>query len=127
MPKYDVAIIGSGLGGLLCGTILSKEGYNVIILEKNSQTGGCLQSYRRDGHTFDTGIHYIGSLDDGQILDRYFKYFGIRDKLSLKRMDEQAFDIIRKRESFQATTGWWRATGTRRIGYVIARCFQPDF
>lgn len=95
MPKYDVAIIGSGLGGLLCGTILSKEGFNVVILEKNSQPGGCLQSYRRDGHTFDTGIHYIGSLDTGQILDRYFKYFGIRDKLNLKRMDDQAFDIIR--------------------------------
>ena len=95
MAKYDVAIIGSGLGGLLCGSILTREGFNVIILEKNSQPGGCLQSYRRDGHIFDTGIHYIGSLDEGQILDRYFKYFGIRDKLNLKRMNDKAFDIIR--------------------------------
>ena len=29
MSKYDIIIIGSGLGGLECGTILSKEGYNV--------------------------------------------------------------------------------------------------
>lgn len=94
MPKYNIAIIGAGLGGLLCGTILSKEGYNVIILEKNSQPGGCLQSYRRDGHTFDTGIHYIGSLDKGQILDRYFRFFNIRDKLNLQRMDDNAFDIV---------------------------------
>jgi len=94
MHKYDVAIIGSGLGGLLCGTILSREGFKVIILEKNSHTGGCLQSYRRDGHIFDTGVHFIGSLDHGQVLDRYFRYFKIRDHLKLKRMDEQAFDII---------------------------------
>ena len=29
MSKYDIIIIGSGLGGLECGAILSKEGYNV--------------------------------------------------------------------------------------------------
>jgi len=81
MPKYDVAIIGSGLGGLLCGSILSREGFNVIILEKNPVTGGCLQSFRRNGHVFDTGVHFIGSLDHNQVLDRYFRYFQIRDQL----------------------------------------------
>jgi all-trans-retinol 13,14-reductase len=108
MPKYDVAIIGSGLGGLLCGSILTREGFNVVILEKNPQPGGCLQSYRRDGHIFDTGIHYIGSLDNGQILDRYFKYFGIRDKLNLKRMDEHAMDIIQYSDgsSYQLGMGY---------------------
>jgi all-trans-retinol 13,14-reductase len=95
MQKYDVAIIGSGLGGLLCGLILSREGFKVIVLEKNPVTGGCLQSYRRNGHLFDTGVHFIGSLDEGQILDRYFRYFNIRNKLKLKRLDENAFDIIR--------------------------------
>ena len=35
MSKYDIIIIGSGLGGLECGAILSKEGYNVCVLEKN--------------------------------------------------------------------------------------------
>jgi all-trans-retinol 13,14-reductase len=94
MHKYDIAIIGSGLGGLLCGSILSREGFNVIILEKNPVTGGCLQSYRRNGHIFDTGVHFIGSLDQGQVLDRYFRYFLIRDQLKLKRADEQASDII---------------------------------
>ena len=29
MSKYDIIIIGSGLGGLECGAILSKEGYHV--------------------------------------------------------------------------------------------------
>ena len=31
MSKYDIIIIGSGLGGLECGAILSKEGYNVCV------------------------------------------------------------------------------------------------
>jgi all-trans-retinol 13,14-reductase len=34
---YDVVIIGSGLGGLLCATLLAKEGMKVCVLEKNKQ------------------------------------------------------------------------------------------
>lgn len=34
MSKYDIIIIGSGLGGLECGAILSKEGYHVCVLAK---------------------------------------------------------------------------------------------
>lgn len=34
MNSYDVLIIGSGLGGLQCAYILSKEGYRVAVLEK---------------------------------------------------------------------------------------------
>ncbi len=38
--KYDVVILGSGMGGLSCGYILAKEGYKVCVLEKNRQLGG---------------------------------------------------------------------------------------
>ena len=67
--KYDVIIIGSGLGGLQCAYILSKEGYNVCVLEKNNKLGGCLQTFRRNNTLFDTGMHYIGSMDEGQVLN----------------------------------------------------------
>lgn len=95
MKKYDIIIIGSGLGGLECGVILSKEGYNVCVLEKNHQFGGCFQSYQRKGHLFDTGIHYVGSLEEGQIMNQYFRYFGIMDRLKLDCLDKAAFDEIR--------------------------------
>lgn len=94
MSKYDVIIIGSGLGGLECGTILSKEGYNVCVLEKNDLFGGCFQTYRRKGHLLDTGIHYIGSLSEGQVMNQFFRYIGIMDKLKVRKLDENAFDRI---------------------------------
>lgn len=100
MNKYDIIIIGSGLGGLECAAILSKEGYNVCVLEKNPLFGGCFQTYQRHGHRLDTGIHYIGSLDEGQIMHQYFRYFGIMDQLAVRRMDEQAFDRIFFKERF---------------------------
>lgn len=92
--KYDVVIIGSGLGGLVCGAILSKEGKRVCILEKNEQIGGSLQTFRRDGATFDTGVHYIGGLEPGENLYQIFSYLGIMDRLETVRMDEAGFDAI---------------------------------
>jgi all-trans-retinol 13,14-reductase len=92
--KYDVVIVGSGLGGLVSAIILAKEGYSVCVLEKNNQFGGNLQTFVRDKTIFDTGIHYIGGLDKGQNLYNYFKYIGIMDDLKLKKLDEDAYDII---------------------------------
>jgi len=91
---YDVVVIGSGLGGLVSAVILAKEGYSVCVLEKNNQCGGNLQTFVRDKTIFDTGIHYIGGLDEGQNLNQYFKYIGIMDGLNLKKMDEDGFDVI---------------------------------
>ena len=92
--KYDVVIVGSGLGGLVCSIILAKEGYSVCVLEKNNQFGGNLQTFVRDKTIFDTGIHYIGGLSEGQNLYKYFKYLGIIDGLKLKKLDENGFDQI---------------------------------
>ena len=94
MDTYDVVLIGGGLGGLECGSVLSKEGYKVCVLEKNARTGGCFQSFYRNGRLLDTGIHYVGSLDEGKILHQYFKYFGILNRLQLQRLDEEAFDVV---------------------------------
>lgn len=90
----SVIIIGSGLGGLISGAILSKSGYRVTILEKHRVAGGCLQDFRRDGVTFNTGMHYIGSFDKGQTLYKIFNYLEIANKISAKRLDSEAFDII---------------------------------
>ena len=94
MKKYDVVIVGSGLGGLACGTILAKEGYKVCVLEKNKQIGGNLQTYVRDRVIFDSGVHYVGGLGKGQNLYQLFRYLGIMDKVKIRKMDEDVFDAI---------------------------------
>src|SRR5262245_22556425 len=94
MQQYDVVIIGSGMGGLVCANLLSMEGLRVCVVEKNKQFGGCLQTFVRDKVIFDSGVHYIGGLDKGQNLYQIFKYMCILDKLKLERLDENAFDKI---------------------------------
>lgn len=92
--KNRVVIIGSGLGGLICAYILGKNGYEVTVLEKNPAIGGCLQSFKRDGVLFDTGMHYIGSAEEGQILHKFWKYLDLADNITLSKLNEEAFDII---------------------------------
>ena len=57
--EFDIIVIGSGLGGLECGVMLSREGMGVCIVEQAAVPGGCLQSFRRRGHSIDTGMHYV--------------------------------------------------------------------
>ena len=90
---YDFVIIGSGLGGLQCAYILADHGYSVCVLEKNQQLGGSLQVFSRDKTVFDTGVHYLPAMDEGQPLHSYFKYFGLTETVKWKKMDEK-FDQI---------------------------------
>lgn len=120
---YDITIIGSGLSGLICGYILSKEGYNVCVLEKNKQVGGCLQTFVRDKCIFDVGVHYIGGLAEGQTLNQYFKYLGIMDQLHLQRMDMEAFDTI----SFEGDDqSYQMAQGHQQFIDSLARQFPNE-
>lgn len=121
--QYDVVIVGSGLGGLVSSIILAKEGYSVCVLEKNNQYGGNLQTFVRDKTIFDTGIHYIGGLSEGQNLYKYFKYLGIMDDLNLKKMDEDAFDII----SFEdENTEYPHAQGYENFVAQLAKFFPEE-
>lgn len=92
--KKDVVIIGAGLGGLFTGAILSKEGYRVTILEKNSTIGGGLQSFKRFGMSFDTGMHVIGGMQPGGNIRRLCEYLNISDKIKLQDVDNDCSEFI---------------------------------
>ena len=55
MNKYDVVIIGSGIGGLCCGSILGLSGKKVLICEAHSQPGGVAHSFNMKGYKFESG------------------------------------------------------------------------
>jgi phytoene dehydrogenase-like protein len=56
--RYDVVVIGSGLGGLTAANILAREGLSVLLLEQHYKLGGLATWFKRPGgHIFDISLH----------------------------------------------------------------------
>jgi all-trans-retinol 13,14-reductase len=64
--EYDILIIGSGMGGLICADILGRKAIRSVCLKEQTDRG-CLQTYVRDKVIFDS-VHYLGGLGEGQNL-----------------------------------------------------------
>lgn len=90
----SAVIIGGGLGGLFTGAILSKEGIDVTVIEKNAILGGGLQSFVRFGEVFDTGMHVIGGMQPGGNIRRICEYLGVFDKVHIKDVDPETTDTL---------------------------------
>lgn len=75
--KYDVIIIGAGIGGLFCGCYLARSGSRVLILEAHAIPGGCVTSLRRKNAHFDMGAHLIGSCNRMGIFRKYLNDLGL--------------------------------------------------
>jgi len=60
--EYDVIIVGSGIGGLTCGALLSKRGFRVLVLEQYYQVGGYCSSFKRKEFIFNTGVENVSGL-----------------------------------------------------------------
>ncbi len=71
MPK-KIAIIGSGFAGLSASCYLAREGYQVVVYEKNEQVGGRASQLVKDGFTFDMGPSWYWMPD---IFEKFFQDF----------------------------------------------------
>jgi phytoene dehydrogenase-like protein len=86
VQKRTALIIGAGIGGITTAAHLTRKGYDVTVLEKNSIPGGRCGQFVRDGHRFDTGptLYLIP-----EIFAETYAALGerIEDHLDLQRID----------------------------------------
>src|ERR1700733_14391857 len=73
---YDVIIIGSGIGGLTAGALLSKAGLSVCVLEKEPHPGGYLAGFNPKDFHFDTAIHWLNQYSKEGIVTLVFDALG---------------------------------------------------
>lgn len=76
-PKYDVVVVGAGMGGLTTASLLARDGYRVLVLEASHLPGGCSSSYPRKGYVFESGATTLIGFDTHQPLNRLESMLGI--------------------------------------------------
>ena len=62
IDKYDVAVVGGGISGMVCASYLARMGKRVLVVEQNHQTGGNMGGFSRRGYYFDGGDQSFESL-----------------------------------------------------------------
>lgn len=67
-----ICVIGAGIGGLMAGALLVKEGYEVTVLEKATRVGGSAGSYVRNKRIFPAGATIAFGLEEQGLLDTLF-------------------------------------------------------
>ena len=75
--KYDVIVVGGGIGGLGCAALLTKGGMKALVLEKSSFLGGRATSFKYNGYLLDVGMHVM-SLGNVSPTEEMLRRVGIK-------------------------------------------------
>jgi prolycopene isomerase len=79
--RYDVIVLGAGLGGLAAASILARKGQRVLVLERHAIPGGYATNFRRDGFTFDVSLHSFDGVRPGTRSFEVVAACGVADRV----------------------------------------------
>lgn len=81
-----IAVIGGGFAGLSSACSLAHKGFEVVLYEKNEQTGGRGRAFLVNGYSFDMGPSWYWMPD---VFEAFFARFGkkVEDYYELVRLD----------------------------------------
>lgn len=67
--KFDIIIIGSGMGALALASLMARlHDKRILMLERHFKMGGFTHTFKRKGkYLWDVGLHYVGGMKQGSI------------------------------------------------------------
>ena len=142
--KYDVVVVGAGIGGLGVGALLAHSGYKTLVVEKCDFVGGRFSSYEYEGFILPTGavtIHYKDTETEQifkevgaelELIDAPTLFYRIGGKdyeMPAKGAIGTGLDIINRLEEDKAKVlgGFAKAMGKEKIlGAFRSGTKEPD-
>lgn len=88
-----IVILGAGISGLSTAYLLDKDGYDVTVLEKNSEVGGSMESIWEDGFMFDRGPN--SGLETTPLIGTMVEDLGLQDQLMYSSKEGNRRYILR--------------------------------
>jgi len=88
-----VIILGAGISGLAAAYLLNKNGYDVIVLEKNKEAGGSMESVAEKGFLFDRGPN--SGLETTPLIRQLVDELGLADEMIYSNREGNKRYILR--------------------------------
>jgi phytoene dehydrogenase-like protein len=137
--RYDAIVIGGGINGLTCATLLAKAGVRTLLLEQRAELGGCAcESEIVDGFSVPTLAHATGPIrrDVVEDLQLYLHGLAFSDSpIQVSSLSPEGRPLViyedpqRTAEGLRAwstkdAARWWPFQVTlQRIGALIGSLF----
>jgi len=137
---YDVAVIGSGIGGLSVGALLAHRGYKTLVVEKRSFIGGTFSTEEYEGFKMPVGavvIHKGAGMDETfgecgteleliEVPKLFWRMEGKDYEMPAKGSIAIMLDIINKLEveRIKLVGGLAKAVASEKIRQALARGYR---
>lgn len=105
MQTFDYVILGAGLGGLSAAACLTRQGYQVAVLEKHYLPGGCCHTFEYGDYRFCADVHYISQCAEGQAIAQFLHY--IDREVPFNSLDPDCIDrVVTPEADFRIPLNW---------------------
>jgi phytoene dehydrogenase-like protein len=71
---YDAIVVGGGIAGLTAAAYLARAGCSILLCEKENACGGLINSFERDGFTYDGGIR---AMENSGVMLTMLRHLGL--------------------------------------------------
>ena len=79
MKKFDIAVIGSGIGGSLLASLNAHK--NTALFEKDKNLGGCASTFTKGSYIYNTGATSLVGYEEGHVLKKHFDTLGLKPNI----------------------------------------------
>jgi phytoene desaturase len=111
--KRRLVVVGAGFGGLAAAALMARSGWEVTVLEKNSQTGGRARIWESRGYRFDMGPSWYLM---PEVFESFFRLFG--------REREQFYSLVKLDPSYRIFFGPQQVVDIREDVEQVIRMFE---
>jgi NADPH-dependent glutamate synthase beta subunit-like oxidoreductase len=112
--RYDVIVVGSGIGGLTTAAMLANRGIPVLVIEQHYIPGGCCTCLRRNDITFDVGAAVFMGCGEVGFTPHHFVMNELEEEIDLIR-----HEAMYRLHAYGSKVAFWRDLD-RFLGELIA-------